>query len=189
MKVAGFVLTGGQSVRMGRDKALLPVGSHTLCEHVAGIVSSVAGNVLLIGHPERYSHLRYRCIADLRPGLGPLSGLETALNLRLAEFNLIASCDAANINTRWLEALLDAAGRHDALCTVIEDGNGKLQPLCGVYRSSCGPLVSKSLSEGRLRAMELIKELGAQPVKVKEIVLNLNTPAEYDELLNAHRGN
>ena len=87
MRVAGFVLTGGLSSRMGQDKALLPMGSQTLCEHIADIVSTVASQVFLIGHPERYGHLKYKCIADLRPGLGPLSGLETALSLDVCEFH------------------------------------------------------------------------------------------------------
>jgi len=61
----GFVLAGGASTRMGRDKALLPFAGRTLLEHVAARVAEAAGNVTVIGPPERYGHLGLVCAADL----------------------------------------------------------------------------------------------------------------------------
>jgi len=186
-KVAGFVLTGGQSTRMGQDKALLPVGTQTLCEHLGDVVAQLAEQVLLIGHPERYAHLKYRCIADIRPGLGPLSGLETALSLEIAEWNIITSCDAWNLNADWLRTLLAQAQLSHALCTVAQDDSGKLQPLCGVYHHSGHAIVKNALSEGRLRAMDLLTELAAIPVRIPAALLNLNTPEQYEKLIHAGR--
>jgi molybdopterin-guanine dinucleotide biosynthesis protein A len=168
---------------MGQDKALLPLGGRTLCEQIAEVVSSVAEKVYLVGHPERYRHLKYECIADVRPGFGPLSGLETALSLGQAEFHVVTSCDLFNVKPEWLRALLWEAER-GARCAAVQDGNGDLQPLCAVYRSACRPVVSRALSEGRLRMRDLLKELEASPVKVDGAVLNLNTPEEYHEILN-----
>ena len=186
--MAGFVLTGGQSSRMGRDKALLPVGPETLGERIGDVLSLVSEEVLLVGYPERYRHLKYRCVADLRPGFGPLSGLETALSLDIAEFNVVISCDAYNVNEKWLQALVLEIERSGALCAVAQDAAGDLQPLCGVYRKECRVIVSKALGEGRLRAMDLLRELDALPVRVNGLVLNLNTPQQYDEIADANRG-
>ncbi len=183
--VAAFVLTGGNSTRMGCDKALLPVGSQSLCERIADVLARVADQVLLIGHPERYVHLRYPCVADIRPGLGPLSGLETALSLRLAEYCVVSSCDTYNLNTDWVRTLLAAAQKSGALCTVAQDDQGALQPLCAVYRRDCQDLVTRAISDRRLRAMDLLEELNAQPVRVSGMVLNLNTPEQYQELVHA----
>ena len=79
MSREGFVLAGGRSSRMGRDKAFLPWESRFLVQHVTDQVALAAGNVALIGDQERYSALRLDCFADLRPGLGPLAGIEAAL--------------------------------------------------------------------------------------------------------------
>src|SRR5437762_8761701 len=79
MKAAGFVLVGGHSSRMGRDKALLPLDSGLLIEKLAAMVAAVVGTVALIGEPERYKHLGLECLPDLRPGMGPLAGIEAAL--------------------------------------------------------------------------------------------------------------
>lgn len=176
--VTGFVLTGGQSTRMGQDKALLPVQGQTLCEHIGDVVSLVAEKVLLVGHPERYGHLKYACLPDRHPDLGPLSGLETALTFGAADLNVVAGCDVANIKVEWLRTLIREApdGVH---CAVVEDAASRLQPLCGVYRSDCLPVVRRALEERRLRMMDLLTELGAKLVRVDELVVNLNSAADW----------
>ena len=101
---AGFVLVGGNSSRMGRDKAGLPLLGRTLVEHVAAAVAEAAGSVTLIGPPGRYSSLDFPIIADWRPGLGPLGGIHTALTHSPAVWNLIAACDLPQISgeeTEW----------------------------------------------------------------------------------------
>ena len=187
MKVAGFVLTGGLSTRMGRDKAMLAVNGQTLCEAIADVVSLVAEKVFLVGRPERYRNLRYECLADLHPGLGPLSGVETALAAGKAELNVVVGCDVVNLDAGWLQALIQEAlpGRR---CVAAEDCDRKVQPLCAVYRSECGPIVSKAIAEGRLRMMDLLRELEARPVKVDAVILNANTPEDYSGMVNARRG-
>ena len=48
---------GGRSSRMGRDKALIPCGDHTLIGHIARVVERACGSVVLVGCPERYRAL------------------------------------------------------------------------------------------------------------------------------------
>ena len=187
IEIAGFVLTGGESSRMGRDKALLPFGATTLCERIADVVSEVCEHVLLVGHPERYGHMRYACVADLHPGLGPLSGLETILDLQLASLNVVVSCDAVNLESKWLKVLIGEAKMNGALCTVAKDGAGKLQPLCAVYRSECRETVARAIHERRLRAVNLLDELKAQTIQLDDVLFNLNTPDQYKEVSNAIR--
>jgi molybdopterin-guanine dinucleotide biosynthesis protein A len=180
MKTAGFVLTGGKSRRMGRDKALLPVGNVVLAEQVAGTVAQVTDAVFLVGRPERYAGLRWECLADMRPDFGPLSGLETALAARRGDLNFVASCDLAGLQASWITDLLQRMdGR--ARCAAAVDRNGKRQPLCAVYRSDCLAVVTRALDERRLKAMDLLNELEAVSVPVDAVIANLNTPQEFEE--------
>src|SRR5438270_4435707 len=94
---AGFVLTGGRSSRMGRDKALLPVGGSgpaggfTMVERTAELVRAAADSVTLIGMPERYAHLALPVVADVVEDCGPIGGVLTALTVTQADSNLIVA--------------------------------------------------------------------------------------------------
>lgn len=185
MRAAGFVLVGGRSSRMGRDKALLQWNSEFLVQHVAAKVACVAGTVALVGGPERYSQLGYRCLPDLRPGhLGPLAGIEAALDSRGAEFNLIVACDMPSIKIEWLHRLLGTALETGALCVATRDTTGALHPLCAVYRTGCLTKVQDAFSAGQLKLLQLLKELNAQFVEIPGILWNMNTAAEWTEWEN-----
>ena len=179
MQAAGFVLVGGRSWRMGRDKALLEWGSHALVEEVASKVRSVAGNVALVGPPERYGALGMECLPDLRPGLGPLAGIEAALASGRAELNLIAACDLPGIESAWLGSLLRVAEESGAGCVVVRDVEGVVQPLCGVYRGECLGVVRRALDERRLRLQDMTQELEAAMVDIGKSLMNVNTPQDW----------
>lgn len=179
MRTAGFVLVGGQSSRMGRDKALLPWNSASLVEDIAAKVNSAAGNVALLGEPARYRHLGYHCLSDQRHGSGPLAGIEAALLSNRGELNLITACDMPGLQTAWLRLLLTAAAESGARCTLLLDSNGGKHPLCAVYRSDCLRHVQQALQEGRLKLMELVTQLDALCIPVPHPVPNVNTPEEW----------
>src|SRR5437868_193761 len=90
---AGFLLAGGRSSRMGRDKALLAVGNSTLLEIVAARVRDAAGSVIVIGPPDHYAYLGLTVQADLIPDCGPLGAVYTALKTSEADWNLLVACD------------------------------------------------------------------------------------------------
>ena len=179
MQAAGFVLVGGLSTRMGRDKALLLSGSHPLVKDVAEQVAVAAGSVALVGKPERYRDLGLECLVDLRLNVGPLAGIETALKSDRGELNLIAACDMPGLKVSWLQALLRQAEETQARAVVIRDKAGLIHPLCGVYRRGCLPVIQEALDTRRLRLMDVVEELCAVPLDIDEIIWNVNTPQEW----------
>jgi molybdopterin-guanine dinucleotide biosynthesis protein A len=180
MKAAGFVLTGGQSSRMGRDKARLLLGSRYLIEEIAETILQVADSVILIGRPETFADLGLKCLPDLHSGRGPLAGLETALASSPDDaLNLVVGCDMPGLQARWLEQLLETAQETGALCAAAKDAAGKIHPLCAVYRTACLPFVRKALESGRLRMLDLLASLEAVQVPVEDVIANVNTPAEW----------
>jgi molybdenum cofactor guanylyltransferase len=180
MQTAGFVLVGGKSRRMGRDKALLPFGSGVLAQHVASVIASVVDEVTLIGDPGLYLHLGFPCLPDRRSGFGPLSGIEAALESGKAKFNLVLACDLPVINADHLRLLLHTACSSDAQCILMEDNEGRLQPLCAVYRSDCLPAVRRAIDEKNLKLMDLVRALDAQVVPLATRLWNVNTIEEWE---------
>jgi molybdenum cofactor guanylyltransferase len=188
MPVAGFVLVGGSSSRMGRDKARLTIESRLLVEDVAAKVACAAQRVALVGAAERYRDLGMECLSDLRPSLGPLAGIEAALNARQGTLNLIVACDMPNLRVEWLNALVAKAEERKALCVVCQDVNRAIHPLCSVWSEHCLPDVRKALEERRLRVLDLIKELHAEYVAVNDHIRNINTPADWENWRNSPSG-
>ena len=186
MRAAGFVLTGGNSSRMGSDKALLPLGDEHMVQVIATVVGSVVDLVKLIGNPARYGHLPWQCVADIRPGLGPLAGLESALASTEAELNLVVACDMPGLQTNWLRTLLDHAERSSAPCVATRDGSGKVHPLCAVYRRACLPTIKHALDQKRLQLTRVVESLAAEYLLTGDAVDNVNTPAEWAEWRRIH---
>jgi molybdopterin-guanine dinucleotide biosynthesis protein A len=174
---AGFVLAGGASRRMGRDKALLPWHGRTLLEHVAGVVRQAAGSVTVIGRPDRYQHLGLSCVADRIPGCGPLGGLYTALSLTTADSNLVVACDMPELTPELLERLLAAARDCGADALVPETPDG-LQPLCAVYHVRLLAAAAAALHAKSLKMHDFISSLDIVrwPAPEPGLFANLNTP-------------
>jgi molybdenum cofactor guanylyltransferase len=177
---SGFVLVGGASSRMGRDKALLPVGGRTLVEDIAAQVRAAAGSVCLIGAPQKYGHLGLPVVADKIENCGPLGGLYTALSCTEAEWIVLVACDMPGVTAAFLEQLLDAAETSDADCVVPETG-GKIDPLCAVYHRRIEPLVASAIDRKLFKMQDFVSTLRTcyWPVADPRPLQNVNTPAEW----------
>ncbi|MBM3810007.1 MAG: molybdenum cofactor guanylyltransferase [Acidimicrobiia bacterium] len=184
-KTAGFVLAGGNSSRMGADKALLSLGGTTLLVQACRHVEQAAGQAVVIGPPERYAHLGLReVIPDVRAGLGPLGGIHTALSLRRAEWNLIVACDMPALDLAVLNRLIKEAEAADPGCLMPVDGAGREHPLCAVYHRECLAAVEAAIGQGQFKVREALRGVTVKTVQIhdSECFLNLNTPADWEAL-------
>lgn len=187
MQRAGFVLAGGRSSRMGRDKALLPFGGGTLVEFVAGQVLAAAQRVALIADPGVYGQFGFPVYADRFPGCGPLGGLHTALSMKLGEWNLVVACDMPRLTPTILARLCERAEaiRDPRLaCVAPVSGTGEYEPLCAVYHTTCLPAVERALGEKQFKMRFLL--LGLKTVglegEFEPCFTNINTPKEWIDL-------
>ena len=179
------VLAGGQSRRMGRDKALLPLGDQTLIERVIAAARPLGYPCLIVGDPATYAHLGLPVLPDRHPGLGPLGGLHTALGATGATVLLLA-CDLPFLTTDFLRHLADRRGPHQAVVPYTAAG---LQPLCALYEPSCLAAVESAIQAGQLGMRSLLHNLNLDLVREKDwrpydehglLFANLNAPEEYE---------
>jgi molybdopterin-guanine dinucleotide biosynthesis protein A len=183
MEASGFVLAGGKSSRMGRDKAALPYGGTTLANYVAALVREAAGTVAILGDPERYGALGYPVYPDLIPGCGPLGGVYTGLSVTSTDWNLMVACDMPSLSSAILRTLLDRAASSVAGCVAASGSAGEPEPLCAAYhRGRCLPVLKRAIEDKQLRMRDLLGELQTEIVSFASLALvNLNTPAEWRE--------
>lgn len=177
-EAAGFVLAGGQSRRMGRDKALVLYKGRTLLEYVADTVETAVGNVTVIGPPERYAGLGLHVIPDVIANSGPLAGLVTALRNTTRPWVLPIACDMPNLTPQILRDLVNAAVRSEADAVVCD--SGRLHPLCAAYHRRVLPAAEAALEHRALRMHDFLESIQIQrwPVSDAKLLANLNTPEE-----------
>ena len=178
MSLAGYVLTGGRSSRMGCDKALLPFGGGALVESVARAVELAAGSAVLVGKPRLYRHLGYPAIPDLYPGAGPLGAILTAFEHSSADWNLVAACDMPELSGEFLRGLVEAA---DGDAVVPVGPSGSPEPLCAVYHRRSRPVLERALGRGAGSMRAALKDLRVTFVWVPEVLYfqNVNTPEDW----------
>jgi len=183
MSRAGYVLAGGASSRMGRDKALLPMRGSTLLQQVAREVLAAAGSVTVIGPPERYQGLGLTVVSDLNPGQGPLGGIHTALSVTTADWNLIVACDMPDIKASFLAELLSNAEASGADCLIPQNAGGRREPLCGVYHRRCLARIASAADAGIRKVTDGLQGLrsAAWRPETSEMFTNLNTPQDWSD--------
>ena len=108
-QVSAAVLAGGYSLRMGRDKAGLPLGGKSLIALQAEkLIGLGIGDVMLSGYGDAVTGTRG--VPDLIPHRGPLSGLHACLRAAEHPACLILSVDVPLVPE---EALLELIAAHD----------------------------------------------------------------------------
>ncbi len=182
MRRAGFVLSGGASRRMGRDKALLSYRDMALAAWVAARVEEAAGRVSLVGGGEKYIHLGYPVLGEAYAGSGPLSGIEAALRQGGAEWSLVVACDMAGVKAEWLRELLNAAEQSGRRAVYACCSDGRQEPLCAVYHEDCLTEVQSLLLEGALKATVLFDKVNglAWQAAWADQLRNINTPNDWE---------
>jgi molybdenum cofactor guanylyltransferase len=146
--VTGFVLAGGKSTRMGRDKAVLQLDGRTLLEHALQTVREACGSAVILGSRELYGNYGVEVVEDIYPGCGPLSGIHAALTHTRTEFNLMIAVDTPFLSADFLRFMVERAVESQATVTTPEIG-GYRQPLCSVYSREFLAIAEKALQPQR----------------------------------------
>jgi molybdenum cofactor guanylyltransferase len=142
--VTGFVLAGGKSTRMGRDKAALQLDGRTLLERALDTVREVCGTAVVLGSRELYGQHGAEVVEDIYPGCGPLSGIHAALTHTRTGFNLIIAVDTPFLSADFLRFMVERAVESRATVTTPEIA-GYRQPLCSVYSREFLPIAERAL--------------------------------------------
>lgn len=162
--ITGAVLCGGRSSRFGADKALHVVAGRTLLERALASLAP-ARERLLVGR--RYPVEGARHVTDLRPGLGPLAGLESALVAASEPWIALAACDLPCLTPAYWR-LLCARARPERV-VVVCGPEDRLEPLAALYPRSALPHVSARLDRGLRDLQGLLRELPAVAVPRTEV--------------------
>jgi molybdopterin-guanine dinucleotide biosynthesis protein A len=200
LPLSAAVLAGGASRRMGRDKAILSLGpgEPPVIARVLAAVATVTDDVVVVSpHRPGYRELGVRVVPDRQPGLGPLGGIATALEIARHEHCLIVSCDLPFLDPRVLAWLATHRRDYELLLPVVRSGidpqadaTPRPQPLHAVYARSCLATVRARIAVGDLRLASIAERVRTKTVTEADLAgipnglgsfFNMNTPADANQ--------
>lgn len=185
-EVAGFVLAGGKSSRMGRDKAFLEFEGKTLLARALETLAAVTPAPVILGPRATFGSFG-AVVEDVYPDCGPLGGIHAALaSEHAAALNLILAVDLPFVTADLLRFLVDRARQSPSAATVpcIDGG---WQPVCAVYRRDFAAAAERALAAGNNKVDAVFAALPVCAVTEDDLVRfafsarmfdNLNTPAD-----------
>ena len=187
--IAGFILSGGQSRRMGRDKCELTLNGQTFVERISDRMAPVTSSITVVG--SLVSQSRLSQVADVYPGWGALGGVHSALANCLSEWALVVACDFPFVTTNLFARMNDLSENSDAVAPVQADGVP--QPLCTLYRA--GPCLAQAeqlIKSGERKPIALLQSVRTRWIDFDELAdlegsesffYNINTPEDYARIL------
>lgn len=179
------IMLGGQSTRMGTDKALVTLGGRTLLERAVERWQDYGGVLQLsVGHEDRagLAPSGVTAVADVYPQRGPMGGLHAGLRVCDTEYLLLTAVDSPFVTCEMADQLL-AAAEESACDACVYTLDGKPQPLFGLYRKSCLSVAEELLEAGENKMGLLLRRVDTRYLVGADEALfrNLNTPEELAE--------
>lgn len=180
----GWVLAGGRSTRMGRDKAAMKLAGIPLLERMLAKLREVGLEARVAGMREPMEEVAAEVVSDMHPDCGPLSGMETALARSDTPLVMVLGVDLPLIEPGFLLWMLERAEMTGALAT-IPRVLGQPQPLCAVYRREMLTGVTRALDAGEYKTMTAVERAVRGGLDVFDVERMAATGA-WDSALPAH---
>ncbi len=163
-EVGGYVLAGGQSSRMGRDKALLALAGKPLILHAVSKLQRVCAGVFVLGN--RPALAAYApLVPDLHPGCGPMGGMEAALRHSRFEWNLFLPVDVpfvpAALLERWVQQALPGSVERGTRVLMAHVDSAP-QPTLALVHRDLRPFLTVALHRGQYKLFPALAEAARQ---------------------------
>jgi len=189
--VSGIVLAGGQSRRLGRDKALERLGGQALIRRVIERVSAGTSEIIVVvAEGSRGESLPLtvhdRVALDIHPGCGPLGGIFSGLSAAREDWGLVVACDMPFLNPKLLMYLMSGREGVDAVVPVL---GGRPEPTHALYSKACLPHIERRLKSNDLRISGFFGNVRVKYVPEPDIAgldpeflsfFNVNSPSDLE---------
>ena len=181
----GLVLAGGQSRRMGQDKALLMRDGQSQLSYVAGVLDEVVDQVFVSTRPDQQNdpeRSQYQTIADRYEDIGPIAGILSAMDEHPERDWLVVACDLPNIDRPTLEFLVASRSGTQPFTAYRSSSNGLPEPLCAIYASGSDRIIREFVDDGIVCPRKMLIKSDTQLLDQPDPTSldNINTPDDLE---------
>ncbi len=187
--LSAIILAGGQSRRMGRDKALIDYRGRPIMAHVIDTLRALSDDIAVVSNrSDLYNSFGARVVPDYDPPCGPLGGIAAGLQAAQHPLAIAVACDMPFLSVSLLRWLIDQADDYDA---VVPQTGEEFEPLHAVYRRECYSPIVRRIERGERRVISFFADIRLRPVPEIEwrrldptgrSLVNLNTPDDLEKL-------
>lgn len=177
----GAVLCGGESRRMGHDKALIRFRGAPLVQHAVKRLDTLCEKVVLSAPKEKYLFLNNEHIPDQIQGIGPLGGIYSVFRQTGAQALFVLSCDMPLISNAVLQKLWQSLPGFQA---AVARSAGKNEPLCAAYSCEICPLLEEQIAQKDYKLQHVLQKARTNFVDFSDSTLffNANSPEDIQKL-------
>lgn len=148
-----YILAGGKSSRMGKDKATTLFRNKQLIEYVIDIVKNVSSNIFILSNHDSHIQFGFECIKDKIKDVGPAGGIDAMLQHTNHKKNILVSCDMPFLDVKTIQKIITASEDFDITVPIL---NNYPEALIGVYHQSCKSTWRSELLKGERKLSKLI---------------------------------
>lgn len=179
--IYGLVLAGGESRRMGRDKALLIRDGRSQLAHIAALLEGITKRVYVSSRQEQQDdpeRSRFENIVDRYADIGPVAGILSAMDAHPNIDWLVVACDLPNIDATTLSFLLEKSDPKQSFTAFKSNYDGLPEPLCALYRSGSGAIIRRFVEDGIVCPRKILIRSDTQLLEQPDPAAldNINTP-------------
>jgi molybdopterin-guanine dinucleotide biosynthesis protein A len=183
--VTGIILTGGNSSRMGTDKALLEWKGVPFLEIIISNLRPVCKHIIIVGDRPEYHHFGIPVYDDLIPNAGPLGGIYTGLKSSTTLRNFVIPSDMPFLGHEMIRNIIDSDAEKEAVIPVVDN---REQPLSALYSKEITGKLEGMVNSGTRKVSFFVKSLDIHRFIVeiadKHQFLNINHRYQLLELEN-----
>jgi len=191
--LTGIILSGGKSVRMGRDKAFIEIDGIPIIQRIYNIFEKLFNEIIIVtNQKEFYSGFKAKIVSDLIVNNGALGGLYTGLFFSSNLYSFCVACDMPFLKESMIQYLIKQANEYDVIVPRTEDG---LQPLHAVYSKNCLESIKNIIGMGKYKIIDFYPLVKTKIIEESELIsldinlnlmresfVNINTPVELNFL-------
>jgi molybdenum cofactor guanylyltransferase len=180
--LSAFILAGGKSSRMGRDKALLSVQNQKLIVYSIELAKLFTRNVFISGKKLEYQEFKTPMIQDQISDIGPLGGIYSCLSISGNPYNLFLPCDTPFIEPFIIQRLINEIKSSENHGVIASTSTNK-EPLIAIFKKEILPQIESMINQKDYKIQHLLKLINCREIDFTEnsisnpnLFRNLNSP-------------
>ena len=187
--ISGVILSGGKSIRMGENKALIKIHGVPIINRILDLFKELFQEHIIVTNQEDiFRDFNSKIYLDLIPDKGALGGLYTGIFFSTFDYSFCVACDMPFIKKSLVDYLIKNVEDEDVIVPRTKDG---LQPLHAIYSKKCLDPIKSAIDEGKFKIMDfydlvkvkIVEESGFLSLDpLRESFINVNTPEELSRL-------